>query len=465
MRRRITHGWLRNSSITRRLIKPEKYLLSLILVFIVSCAANRQPAENLPTLAPSAVPLADVPSPPATEEPTAAPTLPPTSSPLVLAGTLANTVAGQGEKTPVETPTHTPSPTRVPPSATPTLQLPAPIPTELPPTPTPSPTTRPPPNPPDEPWPAPTQHPYPVSSSPRHGVAVAFGTGTESGIRAEDYGWTYSWTSYVPVETSRGQHIPMLTGGPANGLPAFDTIVDLDARAEHNYWLVFNECEQHWQCDATPQEAADFYHDEVVATLYEQGADPDAKLIVGGVNAHDCGLRWLAEFMTYYEATYGPLPRAGWHFHIYPDILPNTWPTNCSGQWDFDDTLFSSPDEAFNLWTDRAHGILGFIQQYGSIDDEIWITEMGCLNHGFHQQQQPVCQESGFMAAFTPKILAWLNDEGRWVTRYAWYTNWDNNYWDATKIFSSVEGPWTFSSLGWFYTQILPASNTPWHVQ
>jgi hypothetical protein len=77
----------------------------------------------------------------------------------------------------------------------------------------------------------------------------------------------------------------MLTGGPSNGLPAIETIADLDGRADHEYWLVFNECEQHWQCDAFPQEAAIFYHDEDVETMYGQGADPDARLIVGGINA------------------------------------------------------------------------------------------------------------------------------------------------------------------------------------
>jgi hypothetical protein len=252
----------------------------------------------------------------------------------------------------------------------------------------------------------------------------------------------------------------MLTGSPSAGIPSIETIADMDGRADHDYWLVFNECEQHWQCDASPQEAAIFYHDVVVETMYGQGADPDARLIVGGINAHACGIQWLSEFVTHYESNYGPLPRAGWHFHIYPEILPNTWPANCSGQWDFDDTLFHNPDEAFNLWTDRAAGVLAFAQQYGRVEDEIWITEMGCLNHGFHQEQRPVCQESGFMATYAPKILSWLNNEGRWVTRYAWYTNWDTNYWNATKLFSSVDGPWKYSSLGWFFSQIIPASSS-----
>jgi hypothetical protein len=251
----------------------------------------------------------------------------------------------------------------------------------------------------------------------------------------------------------------MLTGSPSNGVPAYDTIVEMDSRAEHNYWLIFNECEQHWQCNSSPEDAARFYHDQVVSIIYGEGADADARLIVGGVNSHECGIQWLVEFVTYYESNYGELPRAGWHFHVYPEVKPNTWPSNCSGQWDFDDTLFGSPDEAFNLWSGHAFNALAFVQQYGRPEDEIWFTEIGCLNHGYHQIQGPVCQAPGFVESYAPRILSWLNNEGRWVTRYAWYTNWDTNYWSATKLFSSIDGPWQYSSLGWFFSQILPASS------
>lgn len=436
-------------------------LVILAAVLIVSCSENLLTEDLIPTLAPSAVPFAALPvSPTAEYTPTGRPTLPATSTPRQITKTPTESVRDNHQPT-LEAPvSDTPSPTSVPPSATPTRPPPTRTPTELPPSPTSSPTTRSDPFPPDEPWPDPTQHPFPISNDPRHGAAAAFGAGEDSRIEAEEYNWTYSWTPYIPPGTSGVQHVPMLTGSPSNGMPENETIAVMDGRAEHDYWLVFNECEQHWQCDTSPQEAAIFYHDVVVETMYGQGADPDARLIVGGVNAHECGIQWLSEFLIYYEANYGQLPRAGWHFHIYPEILPNTWPQNCSGQWHFDDTLFYNPDEAFNLWTDRVAGVLAFAQQYGRVEDEIWITEMGCLNHGFHQEQRQVCQEKGFMAAYAPKILSWLNNEGRWVTRYAWYTNWDTKYWNATKLFSSIEGPWKYSSLGWFFSQVIPASSS-----
>ncbi|MGB3714124.1 MAG: glycosyl hydrolase [Candidatus Promineifilaceae bacterium] len=437
------------------------FLLLLTAALIVSCSENLPTEELLPTLAPSAVPLANVPMSPTTADtPTERPTLPATSTPRQITETPAEKAKDTRERTPVAPASDTPLPTFAPPSTTPTLPQPTPTPTELPLSPPPSATVRSGPLPPDEPWPEPTQHPFPISNDPRHGVAAAFGAGEGAGVKAEEYAWTYSWTPYVPDGTSRIQHIPMLTGGPSNGIPSIETIADMDGRADHDYWLVFNECEQHWQCDTSPQDAAIFYHDVVVETMYGQGVDPDAKLIVGEVNSHTCGIQWLSEFVTHYEANYGPMPRAGWHFHIYPEIEPNTWPQNCSGQWDFDDTLYHSPDEAFNLWTDRAAGVLAFAQQYSRVEDEIWITEMGCLNYGFHQEQRPVCQEGRFIAAYVPKILSWLNNEGRWVTRYAWYTNWDTKFGNATKLFSSVEGPWKYSSLGWFFSQVIPASSS-----
>jgi hypothetical protein len=258
------------------------------------------------------------------------------------------------------------------------------------------------------------------------------------------------------------QHVPMLTGGPINGLPDHDIIVEMDNRQPNNLWLVFNECENHLQCNTTPQEAARFYHDQVVEVLYNQGADADAELIVGGVNAHVCGIAWLEQFVTAYEAAYGPLPRAGWHFHVYPEMHPNGWPgAGCAGTWDFDDTLFPDPSTAFALWREHAHNALAFVQQYGRPGDEIWFTEMGCLNYGNHQEQRPVCQAEGFIDTYAKAILAWLNSEGRWVTRYAWYTNWDYKYWQVTKLLASVEEPWQFSSLGWYYRQIAPAAAVP----
>jgi hypothetical protein len=59
----------------------------------------------------------------------------------------------------------------------------------------------------------------------------------------------------------------------------------MDEHADNDCRLTFSQCDQHWQCVAFPQEVAIFYHDENVETMYGQEADPDARLIVGGINA------------------------------------------------------------------------------------------------------------------------------------------------------------------------------------
>lgn len=78
--------------------------------------------------------------------------------------------------------------------------------------------------------------------------------------------------------------------------------------ADPHYWLVLNECENETQCNMTPQQAADFYRNLVIAM---SDIDPDARLIVGGVNASPCGVLWLKNFVVYYEDNYGEVPRAG----------------------------------------------------------------------------------------------------------------------------------------------------------
>lgn len=259
----------------------------------------------------------------------------------------------------------------------------------------------------------------------------------------------------------------MLAGSPRSNLPSVGQIQLLDSYNSHNYWIVFNECEHQFQCNTSPAEAAQFFHDKVVDLLFTQGGDPDADIIIGGVNAHPCGILWLKNFVDYYQVTYGPLPYTGWHFHLYPEMRPSGWPNSCDGGWSFDDTLMPNVDAAFNLWRDHAANALAFVQEYGQPGDEIWFTEMGCLNYGFHQVQAPVCQAEGFMQDYASRILGWLNTDGRWVTRYAWFTNWTTRYFEVTYLIAEVpnDQPWKYSSLGYWYAQIVPAAALPWWSQ
>jgi hypothetical protein len=112
--------------------------------------------------------------------------------------------------------------------------------------------------------------------------------------------------------------------------------------------------------------------------------------------------------------------------------------------------------------------ILTFVWKYGRPDDEIWITEMGCLPgfeiSGVYSQY---CPNEIFMADYIANITGWLNSEGRWVDRYAWYTDWDASFpWDYTELYE-VPPPTPnprLSNLGSFYSQVHPSSSTelPW---
>lgn len=247
----------------------------------------------------------------------------------------------------------------------------------------------------------------------------------------------------------------------------------------HDYWLVFNECENAGQCDAAPEEAADFYHNEIVRTVIEWGGDPNAQLIVGGVNAHQCGIAWLERFVQSYEKRYGPLPRAGWHFHIYPEVAPAEWYEfrRCEGNWSYRDQPFLTPTPTgvpeaslWPLWQDHAENMKFFLWRYGTPDDEIWLTETGCLRS--MQTHTPACELPGSMYLYTSRITEWLNNEGRWVNRYAWYTEWDLANWEQTKLYDVTRTPtptpdqWlnsvgespNLAALGVYYTQVTPAA-------
>jgi hypothetical protein len=361
--------------------------------------------------------------------------------------------------TPTSPPTFTPRPTAFPTITPTTVNTPDSQPGNGDnPTHTPPPPSSPPPPPP--PWTQPTPHPYPQTILPRQGFAAT--------LYSQDnltFGqWRYIWSDYVPPEYQVIQHIPMVAGGPRSGIPTVEELQESDSRTPHDYWLALNECEHQNQCNGSPQSVADFYHN-VVDRLYAQGGDPNARLIVGGVNAHPCGIKWLREFVTYYQDTYGPLPHAGWHFHLYPEIRPQD-PVNCTGNWIFDDALFPTPQAAFELWKQHANNALEFVQTYGHPSDEVWFTEMGCLNYGFHQVQAPVCQADGFMSAYVPLIMGWLNGEGRWVTRYAWYTDWSTAYFKVTMLLAEpfapdYTGPLSLTEVGQFYANLDAAAALP----
>lgn len=261
--------------------------------------------------------------------------------------------------------------------------------------------------------------------APRKGVTAAYYDRTHEKL-ATMAEWTMLWYPYDGEYPDDLQVVPMLVhGSTGNHLPSTEVLESIVAKKNHNYWLVFNECEQKAQCAKSPQEQAIFYHDEIVLKLFgngtSAGADPDAKLIIGGSDSHPCGLDWMTRFLTYYRTTYGSdPPRAGWHFHIYPEIRPDTW---SPGQ--------ACPEEPWGTWGEPYSDITHYKQAVDRIamwlknneltdtDDEIWISETGCLV----AEYCPTKEIHADLQAYVSAILDFYNTEARWIDRFAWYTD------------------------------------------
>jgi hypothetical protein len=75
------------------------------------------------------------------------------------------------------------------------------------------------------------------------------------------------------------------------------------------------------------------------------------------------------------------------------------------------------------------------------------------------------------LSLYTMQMTEWLNNEGRWVDRYAWYNDWDSYYWEQTKLFAMTPAPTPTpggptpvinqSALGNFYSKVTPAAPIP----
>lgn len=328
------------------------------------------------------------------------------------------------------------------------------------------------PTPTQTPWPNPTSHSFPTLDTFRQGVAAAMGNASLPD--RHNFGtWGFYWNIVVPNPyPTTVEHVPMLAWDNWTvWQPSIQQIQTMATRTPHNYWLVFNECENNHQCDIPPEVAADFYYEEIVQTMFSPpigtlGADPDAQLIIGGINASPCGILWLTQFVQHYRANHGnDLYNAGWHFHIYPEVVPETWPDpddpigeNGCNTWDAPppgNGWWGRPKRlSFENWLNDAIGMRTFVYMYGGPDDEIWITEMGCLIAD--------CAQVGFMDGYVGTLTSWLNNEGRWVDRYAWYTDWDEGSWYYTKLYANTTPvPENRAALGNYYAQIEPAAHEP----
>jgi hypothetical protein len=88
---------------------------------------------------------------------------------------------------------------------------------------------------------------------------------------------------------------------------------------------------------------------------------------------------------------------------------------------------------------------------YGSPNDEVWVSETGCLDPSLC----PDLNDTTYISAIT----AYLNNEGRWINRYAWYTDYDGKYYKSWLMTDTVNG--NFTGIGTFYSQVVPATHVP----
>lgn len=298
----------------------------------------------------------------------------------------------------------------------------------------------------------PTPNPYPTPSVPRQGVAAAAFNNSKPYL-SQLGSWVTLWSAYNGTYTTAFQIVPMLVW--AQSLPSITTVQSIDIKTNHDYWVVFNECDNVFQCNKLPEIQAQFYHDQVLPLISDQGGDPNAKLIIGGVGAQPCGLNWLSRFVDAYRSLYHQdPPRAGWHFHIYPDLIayedgvPLTPEQPCPAVFSLGP---SNRPISVTYYIEDAERIRHWWSLYGSPNDEIWITETGCLDYN----NCPDTSTTDYIAAIT----AYLNDQGRWINRYAWYTDKDSSFPDTWLMSNSVSG--TLTAIGTYYSQVKPSAHVP----
>jgi hypothetical protein len=289
---------------------------------------------------------------------------------------------------------------------------------------------------------------------PRQGVASVLFPGNQ--LTLTHLGsWAAKWNPYNGTYPTNFQLVPMLV--KVNILPTTATVQTIAAKKGHEYWLVFNECEHLGgdSCGQIPISQAILYHDRILPLV--AAGDPNAKLIIGGSSAHECGLSWMTQFVLTYRSQYHQdPPRAGWHFHIYPEVVPAGW---TSGQPCPDpDTWYGGVvTESISItdYITQANAIRHWWSLYGSPNDEIWITEMGCLDTSL-----TLCP-SNSDPTYLNDITYYLNHDGLWIDRYAWFTDYDYRFVQTTLMTSATSGQLSSLGIAYSQSQVVVAPHVP----
>ncbi len=240
--------------------------------------------------------------------------------------------------------------------------------------------------------------PLPGNTTPKKGVGLGWGVGTEEQIKAIGASWAYDWGpgnwNLTRLKETSYEWVPMFhnTSSTSEAKIASIAVFRKENDLGH-YWLIFNEPDFIHQDNITPEEGAKRYKE-----LREQikKYDLEAKLIVGGVfytgtvsGGADMG--WLRSFRGEYYNLYKEWPVVeGWHVHLY------------KGWSDYNKQIWQNTLKAVRDWMTYNGGI-----------KELWLTEFGSLNSEATARQ--IMEDQ----------VPWLEQQS-WLTRYAWFATYAN---------------------------------------
>jgi len=198
-------------------------------------------------------------------------------------------------------------------------------------------------------------------------------------------------------------------------LPPAETMLTWMAEAGNwQRWLiVFNECEEQVQCNASPEVAAQALR--VIEGKYKAS---DIRLIVGGSIMWSGGYQWMVAMVESYRARYGEYPQpAGWHFHVYAG------------------TNHPTPQSMYAAAVAQVENVRRFVARYGNDGQQVWLTEFGCL-------WAEVCTPD-YVREYMRLMLSCLDTIGcgAFFDRVFWFTTETGKEWAHTSLLDGEGQP------------------------
>ncbi len=232
-------------------------------------------------------------------------------------------------------------------------------------------------------------------------------------------------------------------------LAAAAATADFNTGVRGRVWLVLNEPDCDWNEDncgtmtidgdkvcGKPRKAAARYH-----TVYQtiKGADPYAKMFVGGVlavgNISGTGCKrgrwWWAEFVDKMDDEGWLAEIEGVHIHGYPGAT-----SSCSDIWpEGDNWCMSDFEEDVEYWYSHYHANQGGGIGVDLSDRPIWITEAGCVkfNAGLHDYAAEHGEEAAWSLCrdrVMDPIVDWFDGQDEYEVLFWFITSEDgDNQW------------------------------------